>query len=1117
MSKRRSLPPHPSEWLVSEGEGRGVGDHHIVSAPEIRVSVTERTDLKLTHRKRLPTRTLPIRKEEEDQIGTPGWVNVDAQALERDLLSVVKGEVRFDGATRAMYGHDASNYRMLPLGVVIPRDKQDVANTVALARKHGCPIHFRGGGTSIPGQGINAGLMIDFAKYMNAILEIDPEKRLARVQPGVVLDELRHAAEKHGLTFGPDPATHSRCTLGGMIGNNSCGTHSVMAGRTADNVESLEVLLYDGTILNVGPTNEQELEERISKGGREGEIFWKLKTLRGTHATEIRKRFPSIPRRVSGYNLDELLPERPMNIARALVGSEGTCVIILEATVNLVPALPMRTLVVLGFDTAEDAADWVPEGLKFKPIALEGMDDTFIDDMRKKGMHPEHLEQLPPGRAWLFIEFGANSQEEADRQAQRLIDDVKTKPKAPPAKLVDSKELEAALWHLREEGLGATAKVPGEPENHEGWEDTAVHPNDVGHYLRDFQKLLDKYGYEGALYGHFGDGCIHNRLNFDLATKAGIEKYKRFVQEGADLVVSYNGSLSGEHGDGQARGELLRRMYGDDIIQAFAEFKEIWDPDWMLNPGKVIAPYRLTENLLEGGHFEPAEPKTHFRFPDDKYSFLQASLRCVGAGVCRRKEGGTMCPSYMATLEEKHSTRGRARLLFEMLQGEAVKGGWKDEGVKEALDLCLACKGCKGDCPVQVDMATYKAEFLSHYYEGRMRPRHAYAFGLIHVWARLASWAPELVNVAMAIPGVNRVAKKLVGMEPSRKAPKFASYTFKEWFKAREAERRKRAWQSLTVDYEVMSADTAGESAIHGSRFTVDGSPGAPRQATVILWPDTFNDHFHPTTAQAAVEVLEHAGFEVTVPMHDMCCGRPLYDYGMLDTAKRWLKHILVTLEKDIEAGTPIVVLEPSCASVFRDELVNLFPHDLNAQRLSKQVFLLPEFLAEHAPDYQPPKLHRKAVVHGHCHQKSIWKGNAEEKLLKSIGCSFNPLDSGCCGMAGAFGFEEGQHHQVSVALGERKLLPEVRKADPETLIVADGFSCREQVRQGSNREALHVAQVLQMAIRESEAPPRKLPEQRYLKGRAPKEVIVKRGLVYGVLAAAVGTTLWILANRKRS
>src|SRR5579884_1559479 len=1021
----------------------------------------------------IETKTLPVHFIPKDQVGTTRQLTVDVKALEAELRRTVRGEVRFDAGSRGLYSQDASNYRMVPLGVVIPLDAEDVVATVAACRRFGVPLHGRGGGTGIPGQTVNDGLLLDFSKYMNHILAIDPEKKLARVQPGVVLDSLRDEATRRcGLTFGPDPATHSRCTLGGMIGNNSCGIHSVMAGRTSDNVEELEVLLYDGTRLRVGPTSPEELERLIQAGGRQGEIYARLKALRDKYAALIRERFPNIPRRVSGYGLNELLPENGFNVARALVGTEGTCVLVLEATVKLVPNPPVRSLLVLGFPDIFHAADYVVEALKYDPIGCEGLDDEFLKDMEKKGMHDPTVKLMPDGDGWLLIEFGGQSKEESDAKARALMEDLKKQGNPPPMKLFDDPAQEAHIWHLREEGLGATARVPGEPDNWEGWEDAAVPPDKLGRYLRDFKALMDKYDYHGPLYGHFGDGCVHTRLTFDLETADGIQKYRRFVEEAADLVVSYGGSLSGEHGDGQARGELLTRMYGKELIDAFCEFKSIWDPDWKMNPGKVVAPYRVNENLKLGTHYNPPQVKTHFQFPDDKHSFSYATERCVGAGVCRRHGGGTMCPSYMVTREEKHCTRGRARMLFEMLQGNPVQGGWKSEAVKESLDLCLSCKGCKGDCPVQVDMATYKAEFLSHYYEGRLRPRHAYAFGLIHRWARLASLAPGVVNLLNHVPLVGRLIKLAVGMEQKRTIPAFAPYTFKAWFS-------QRALRNI----------------------------GRPK---VILWPDTFNDHFHPTTAQAAVEVLEAAGFQVDVPMQDMCCGRPLYDYGMLDTAKSWLLQILNMLKPQIEAGVPIVVLEPSCASVFRDELINLFPMNEDAKRLSQQTFLLSEFLEKKANDFALPKLRRKALVHGHCHHKSVLKMQDEESVLKQMGLEYQVLDSGCCGMAGAFGFEPGDHYEVSIKCGERVLLPQVRQADKETLIITDGFSCREQITQQTDRAPLHLAQVIKMALEEgAEGRPGTYPEKAYVRAPMPPAEMVKTALILGAGALALGGALW--------
>ncbi len=1007
---------------------------------------------------------------------------VDAEGLAAVLRRNIHGEVRFDEGSRALYATGGSNYRQVPIGVVIPHDIESVIETVATARRYGAPVLARGGGTSLAGQCCNVAVVIDFSKHLNQVIELRPDDKLARVQPGLILDHLRSAAEQYHLTFAPDPSTHNHCTLGGMIGNNSCGVHSVMAGKTVENIEELEVLTYDGLRLRVGRTSQAELERIIREGSRRGAIYAKLKALQDRYAELIRARYPKIPRRVSGYNLDELLPENGFHVARALVGSEGTCVTVLEATVRLVHSPPARSLLVLGYPDVCQAGDHVPEVLEAGPIGLEGIDDRLVGYMQKKGLHPEDLPMLPPGGGWLLVEFGGETKEDADAHANKLMEALKKQDHPPSMKLYDNLKEEKKVWEIRESGLGATAIVPGMPDTWEGWEDSAVPPEQLGAYLRDFRQLLDKYGYGCSLYGHFGQGCVHTRIDFELTTRAGIDKYLSFIGDAADLVISHGGSLSGEHGDGQSRAALLPKMYGDELIQAFREFKAIWDPAWKMNPGKVVDAYRPDQNLRLGADYRPWHPKTHFQFPEDHGSFAKAALRCVGVGKCRRMEGGTMCPSFMVTREEEHSTRGRARLLFEMLKGDVIgQHGWRDESVKEALDLCLACKGCKGECPVNVDMATYKAEFLSHYYERRLRPRSAYAFGLIFDWARLASRLPGLANLLTQTPLLRDVAKAVVGMAPERQIPAFAPQTFKAWFRQR------------------------------GSR-----NGGRPR---VILWPDTFNNYFQPEIAQAAVEVLEAAGYQVVVPEQDLCCGRPLYDYGMLSRAKHLLRRILDALRAEIAAGVPVVGLEPSCAAVFRDELINLLPQDEDAKRLHQQTFLLGEFLAENADGFQMPRLPRRALVQGHCHQKALMGMEAEEKVLSKLGLDFEVLDSGCCGMAGSFGFERGDRYEVSIKAGERVLLPAVRSAPKDTLIIADGFSCREQIAQTTKRRGLHLSQVLTLAMHEGSATPaRDYPEGEYLKprdlGQARSRLGTAACLGVGAILAG-GLLAWALNNRK--
>src|SRR5438067_1741682 len=648
----------------------------------------------------------------------------DVAGLERELKNSIEGEVRFDAGSRSLYATDGSNYRQVPIGVVVPKSKEDVERTVATSRKRGVPILSRGGGTSLAGQCCNVAVVIDWSKYLHHIVELNPEEKYARVEPGTICDTLRNAAKPHSLTWGPDPATHDHCTFGGMLGNNSCGVHAQMAGKAAENVLSMDVVLYDGTQMTVGWMDDWQLRERAAQGGRTGKIYAQLRDLRERHANLIRERYPRIPRRVSGYNLDQLLPgeDGRFNIARALVGSESTCVTILEAKVQLIYSYPQRVLLVLGYPSVYEAADHVPKILEHNPIGFEGLDEILINNVQKKGMpQRSDLSVLPEGKGWLVVEFGAASKEDAREQAHRAMEALEGS-NAPSMKLYLGDDEQEKVWDVREAGLGATAFVPGEPLTWEGWEDSAVPLDKVGGYLRDLRKLYTKYEYHSSMYGHFGQGCIHCRVNFDLTSAPGIRKWRAFMEEATDLVTSYGGSISGEHGDGQSKAEFLYKMFGSELIAAFREFKSIWDPDWKMNPGKVVDPYRSDENLRLGANYHPWDPSTHFKFPEDHGSFAHAALRCVGVGKCRRENGqgeqDTMCPSYMVTREEMHSTRGRAHLLWEMMHQDVIREGWRDEHVKEALDLCLSCKGCKGDCPVNVDMATYKAEFLAHYWEG---------------------------------------------------------------------------------------------------------------------------------------------------------------------------------------------------------------------------------------------------------------------------------------------------------------------------------------------------------------------------------------------------------------
>lgn len=706
----------------------------------------------------------------------------------------------------------------------MPKDDDDVRTAVAACRAFDAPILARGAGTSLAGQSCNVAVILDFTKYMNGISELNPVTRIARVQPGVVLDTLRARAEQHGLTFGPDPSTHSRCSLGGMIGNNSCGTHSLVAGKTVDNVHDLRILLYDGTELTVGAPPDAELEAIVREGGRRGQIYAALRSIRDRYAPQIRSRFPQIPRRVSGYNLDQLLPEHGFNVARALVGTEGTCAIVLGATLRLIDSPPHRTLVGLGYRDAFAAADHVPAILETAPIGLEGFEGGIVDGLQHKGA--PNLDLLPPGRGILLVEYGSTDAAESLASANRLLDRLSRFADGPAGRIYTAAEARA-VWKIRESGPRAASAVPGSLPRCEGWDDAAVAPERLGPYLRDLRKLLNEYKYQAAFYGHFGHGCIHMQVSFDFETEHGIRQYAEFVDRAADLVIRYGGSLSGEHGDGQSRGALLPKMFGDEVMRAFSEFKAVWDPGNHMNPHKVIDAYQPAENLRLWADYNPAQPVTFFSFSDDRGSFAKATLRCIGLGECRKQDYGTMCPSYLATLEERHSTRGRAHLLWELLQGEVLKGPWKSEEVKESLDLCLSCKACKSECPTNVDIATYRAEFLAHYYDTRRRPLAAYAFGLIDMWAALGATTPRLANLVMGAPGARALVKRVLHLAPRREMPQLAATSFAKWARA--------------------------------MRVPAPGQADAAGKREVILWADTFNNYFHPATSQAAFAVLQAA------------------------------------------------------------------------------------------------------------------------------------------------------------------------------------------------------------------------------------------------------------------
>ncbi len=947
---------------------------------------------------------------------------VDIEGFQRDLRAGIAGNVSFDSGTRALYTADASNYRHVPLGVVVPRTVDDVVAAVAACHAHGVPLTPRGGGTSIAGNAIGSGLVIDTSRHLTAIEEVDPVSRVARVQPGVILDDLKRAAQPHGLTFGPDPSTHNRCTLGGMIGNNSCGSRSVAWGTTADNVESLDILTHDGTRMTVGATSREERDRLAALPTVEGRVHAALRDLTETYLGDLRTGMPQFSRRVSGYALDHLLPEKGGNVARALTGTEGSCVTVLGATVRLVESPPARALVVLGYPDSPAAADAVPEVLEHSPLTIEGLHERLVGGLDRPGERSGV--RLPEGRAWLMVEMGGEDMAAAADAGHAMVRDLTGVARPLESIVVTDAAHTQALWRVREEGAGLATRAPGGTEAWPGLEDAAVPPEQLGSYLRGFDRLMQRHGRDGVAYGHFGEGCIHIRIDFDLDSREGRRNFRSLMEETADLVAEHGGSISGEHGDGQARSEMLSRIYSEGVLSAFSAFKGIWDPKNQMNPGIIVDPAPLDTDLRVAT--VTSGPSTLLAYPEDQGDFARAMRRCVGVGKCRRNDGpGVMCPSYMVTQEEKHSTRGRARMLFEMINGEVITDGWRSEEVRDSLDLCLSCKGCRSDCPVNVDMAAYKAEFLHHHYQGRVRPAAHYSMGWLPVWSRLAALAPAEVNRVSGAPGLATLLKRVGGIAQERSVPEFARTTFTRWFRRRGA--------------------SVGE------------------RGTVMLWPDTFSNYLTPRVPVAAVRVLEDAGFRVVVPKQQVCCGLTWVSTGQLGVARRVMRRTLAALAPYLAQGIPIVGLEPSCTAALRTDLVELLPGE-PSQQVADSVYTLAGFLAEHAPDWSPPQLDVEAVSQVHCHQHAVIGFDADRALMERAGIDGEVLQSGCCGLAGNFGFEDG-HYDISKAIGERVLLPAVREAEPETLVLADGFSCRTQITQETGRGAQHIAEALASAL----------------------------------------------------
>ncbi len=920
-----------------------------------------------------------------------------------DLLAALRaaGVADADDSTlaRALYSADASLYRVVPQVVARPRDTDELAATVAVARETGTPLTMRGAGTSIAGNAVGTGIVVDVARHLDRVLSIDPEARTATVQPGTVHATLQKAATRHGLRFGPDPSTHTRCTIGGMIGNNACGSRALGYGRTSDNVVALDVLTADGTRLD----------------GTRTPLHDRLDALVADHLGTIRTGFGRFTRQVSGYSLEHLLPEKGRNLDRFLVGSEGTLGVVTGATVRLVEDAPARALAVLGYADMFEAADAVPSLLHHPLVACEGLDARIVDVVRaRRGTVPV----LPRGAGWLFAEVTGATVEEARAAADAVARDAG----AVDVRLVTEVAEMAALWRIREDGAGLAARSLERPA-HAGWEDAAVPPDRLGAYLRGFDALLRDAGLDGVPYGHFGDGCVHVRIDFPLDRRGGADAFRTFVEAAADLTASHGGSLSGEHGDGRARSALLPRMYSPEVIDLFAAVKHLFDPGNLLNPGVLVDPRPVDADIRLAARLR--EPRRTLRLAHDGGSVVAAVHRCTGVGKCvadNTGTGGVMCPSYQATRDEKDSTRGRARVLQEMVNGSLVTDGWRSDEVHEALDLCLACKGCATDCPTGIDMATYKAEALHQRYRRRLRPRSHYALGQLPRWARLTQPVAPFANAVLRVGPVQRLAKAAAGIDQRRSVPAFARRPLRRW--ARGTERA--------------------------------ASPGSTYD--VVVWADSFTDGFASETGRAAVAVLEAAGLRVGVVTEPACCGLTWVSTGQLTAARRILGHTLDVLHPYVAAGIPVVGLEPSCLATLRSDAVELTA-DPRAAEVAAGVRSLAEVLSG-VPGWQPPDLTgTTVVVQPHCHHASVVGWDADAALLARTGATVTRV-GGCCGLAGNFGVEQG-HYEVSVAVAEHDLLPAVRAAGEDAVVLADGFSCRTQLDDLAGVRARHLAELL--------------------------------------------------------
>ena len=941
----------------------------------------------------------------------------------------------------AEYSYDASNYRIPPLGIVFPRSAQEIVMVMKVCHQHQIPVTSRGGGTSMAGNAVGRGLVLDLSRHLNKVLRIDLISKQATAEVGIVLETLQSTIENethNQLTFAPDPSSKSRATLGGAIANDACGNHSVRYGRTSAHLVALNLVTADGVQITATNTGiEPTFPNDDSAASRAAELTSALCSLVEANAQDIRLELDRIPRQVSGFQLAHLLPEQGFDVARSLAGSEGTCAVIVSATVQLVPTPSASMLLALGYSDVIQAAEDVPTILEFGPAAIEGMDRAIVETMRRiRG--PESVQGLPDGSAWLYVDLDGEDASDIETKASQLMSRLALNGRLVGGRVITKASERLSLWRVREDGAGLSSRLASGAESWPGWEDSAVDPERLANYLADLSKLLDKFHLVGIMYGHFGAGCMHIRINFDMRTNTGRRIMTDFTHAAAELVISYGGSLSGEHGDGRARSSLLPIMYTPSIMNAFDNFKHLWDPAGILNPAVLTNPEPIDSHLaldgVPGRRWETnyvLDGETSSASQHETDPFIRSVQRCVGVGRCRTISGGVMCPSFRATRDEKDSTRGRSRVLQEIVRSaQTIDEGWRSQEAHEALDLCLSCKACSVDCPVQVDMATYKSEFLSHFYRHRLRPVSHYSLGWLPRWLRFAGHFAPSLNLILASPLAKPIAV-LGGITPKRRLPRLASH-----------------------------ADLLQVIAAQRQRVDPTKTPD------VVVVIDSFTKGFRPDVAGAAMRVLESAGKSVKCESN-MCCALTYITTGQLSAAAKILKHSVSLLDDGTDR--PIIVLEPSCAASLKNDLPQLVPTRA-ARRVAQRIHCFSSMVADlidagWRPEWRTGGPPQQVTVQTHCHEYAIFGPNSQRRVLRALGVTQVDEATGCCGVAGNFGFET-RHFDLSMKVAQQALGPTLETTASSVPVLADGFSCRMQILQlDPQRHPLHLAELLDQSL----------------------------------------------------